>query len=584
MSAEGDGEASSNGTTRGLNSDWPPPQRSFQGVATNGTHKATASSLNGSSLQNGKQQSREPAAPTTPYFGHNREEVTRILIQALSDMGYHSAAQSVSRDSGYELESPAVAAFRSALLNGSWTEAEQSLEGAAMAVDSQDRAGNGLVLMEGSSRDAMRFSIRQQKYLELLELRDYRQALSVLRTELTPLSQDPQLLHFLSSLLMCQSSEDVKSKADWDGARGMSRRNLLSNLSKRISPSVMLPEHRLAVLLQQVKDRQIDRCKWHTSASSPSLYTDHVCDPTLFPNEVVYELDQPGEVWQIRFSNNGKRLASCGADKHIYIWDMTTFDLIYKLGHDHREARGEEPMDEGVGDLAWSPDDSMLVACERDKCASIWDLKTGTLIQRTKRLSEPVSSCVWAPDGASFILGSFDKAHAICTWSARGEQLYTWTKKFRVGDLAISPDGRWLVAADDQHAIHVYDGQTRELKYDLDLACRGISIRVSRDSKYLLVNKEDAIAQLIDIGSRITVQKYTGHRGGDYTIRSDLGGANESFVISGSEDGAVFIWHMLSGNFVEKLEAHRPRCNAVDWSPTDPCLWASAGDDAKIKL
>lgn len=150
-------------------------------------------------------------------------------------------------------------------------------------------------------------------------------------------------------------------------------------------------------------------------------------------------------------------------------------------------------------------------------------------------MSEPVSSCVWAPDGESFILGSFDKAHAICTWSIKGEQLYTWTKKYRIGCLAISPDGRWLVAADVQHAIHVYDCQTRELKYDLDLLSRGVSLAISADSKYLLVNKQDAVAQLINISSRSTVQKYTGHAGGDYTIRSDLGGANESFAISGSE-------------------------------------------------
>lgn len=232
MSADGDGEASSNGTSRGLTGGSRAPQPSPPGAATNGTHKASASSVNGSSLQNGKRQSRD-AAPTTPYFGHDREEVTRILIQALSDMGYHSAAQSVSRDSGYELESPTVAAFRSAVIHGSWMEAEEFLFGAALATDSEqeNESGDGLVLVEGSDRDAMRFCIREQKYLELLELRDYRQALSVLRTELTPLNQDPQKLHFLSSLLMCQSADDVKKKADWDGAHGESRHHLLSSLS-----------------------------------------------------------------------------------------------------------------------------------------------------------------------------------------------------------------------------------------------------------------------------------------------------------------------------------------------------------------
>lgn len=386
----------------------------------------------------------------------------------------------------------------------------------------------------------------------------------------------------------------------------------------------MLPEHRLAVLFQQVKDRQLETCKWHTTPTTPSLYSDHSCDQHLFPNKLLHELEQPGEVWQIRFSNNGKYLASCGAGKHVYLWDTSKFNLINRLSHELREQRGDEPVDEGVGNVSWSPDDSMLVACERDKRATIWDLKVsnscgpglclktrtdklfqnGAVIQRTTRLVEPVSSCVWAPSGECFILGSFDKAHALTTWSPQGEQLHAWPTKFRVEDLAISPDSQWLIAMDDQSMIHVFDYQTRELKYDLELECRGTSIRISADSQYLLVNKKDAVAQLINIATTNTVQKYVGHHPGEFTIRSDLGGANELYVISGSEgtftrlpalpkclvadplalDGSVCIWHMPSGRLVEKLDAHTPRCNAVAWSPTDPCLWASCGDDQRVRL
>lgn len=127
----------------------------------------------------------------------------------------------------------------------------------------------------------------------------------------------------------------------------------------------MLPEHRLAVLLQQVKHRQIDSCKWHTDPRSPSLYSDHTCDSSHFPNQVLTELAQPNEVWQISFSHDGKRLASCGADESIYIWDMTTLTLAMKLDGRHKQ---------GVGNISWSPDDTMLVSCGRDNCARLWDL------------------------------------------------------------------------------------------------------------------------------------------------------------------------------------------------------------------
>lgn len=151
---------------------------------------------------------------------------------------------------------------------------------------------------------------------------------------------------------------------------------------------------------------------------------------------------------------------------------------------------------------------------------------------------EPVSSCAWAPDGQSFILGSFDKSKAIVERNLKGEELYVWSAKTRVEDLAISPDGRWLIAMDDNKQVHVYDYAARDVLYVMTMDCRITSISISQDSKYLLINKADAVAELISITGRKTVQKYKGHAGGEFTIRSGLGGANESFVICGSEGKA----------------------------------------------
>lgn len=161
------------------------------------------------------------------YFGHHREEVTRILIQALHDLGYHAAADNVGDESGFEVESPNVVAFRQAVLNGSWSRAEEVLCGKGAQA-----SGNGLVLAPGADRNIMRFRLRQQKFLELLEQRETGRALAVLRNELTPLCQDQHpTLHLLSRFLMCQDADDLRSRANWDGAEGQSRHVLLAQLS-----------------------------------------------------------------------------------------------------------------------------------------------------------------------------------------------------------------------------------------------------------------------------------------------------------------------------------------------------------------
>jgi WD repeat-containing protein 26 len=126
----------------------------------------------------------------------------------------------------------------------------------------------------------------------------------------------------------------------------------------------MLPEHRLAVLLHQVKQNQIGTCMFHSSAESPSLYSDHVCDRRRFPSTSIIELDDhSGEVWHVAFSHDGTKLASCGGDKQVIIYDVPTFKVLHTL-KDH---------DSGIGKVAWSWDDSMLVTCCQDRFARLWN-------------------------------------------------------------------------------------------------------------------------------------------------------------------------------------------------------------------
>lgn len=110
---------------------------SMNGFSRNGFTKANGNSTdpsarNGSGKLEGDSAASSftmmaPPAPTSDYFGHNREEVTRILIQSLYDLGYQAAAEQLERDSEYTLEAPEVSRFRQAVLNGNWNKAEKLL-------------------------------------------------------------------------------------------------------------------------------------------------------------------------------------------------------------------------------------------------------------------------------------------------------------------------------------------------------------------------------------------------------------------------------------------------------------------------
>jgi len=401
--------------------------------------------------------------------------------------------------------------------------------------------------------------------------------------------------------------EDLKTQANWDGAEGSSRSILLSELSKAIAPSTMIPEHRLAVLLHETKHGWIENCLYHNTSDSPSLYVDHLCDRSNFPSSCIRTLaDHDDEVWFLAFSNSGRYLATAGKDKYVYIYDVQNdFKKVHILA-EHQA---------GVCHIAWSPDDTKLITCSRepDSMARIWNTVTGSIIAEISHFQHAVSGASWAPDSEHLIIGSQDWHNSLSSYKIPSsdshddecELVWTWSRddKMRIYDVALSPDGRRMVALLDS-CVLVYDFLTRELvnRYSFDKV-KMTSVKISQDSKHMLVSMNENKIRLMVMDTGEILQTFDGHKQANYMIRSVFGGADESFVVSGSEgkysftyyvegcysnallsDSAIYIWR-TTGHLVESLPAHAPGCvNAVAWHPKDPCMFASAGDDRKVRM
>jgi WD40 repeat protein len=584
-------------------------ERTQQRPSTNGSsHNGSSPHANGSAKSdtNGYHTNGhgEGAAVVTrnkePFFGHDREEVTRILLQTLSDLGYRDAAQQLSKESGHELEIPSVAAFRSAVLSGEWDEAESLLLGVdATEADGGVSLGNGhstswrnseshmslgshnglsrrgLPLAEGANITWLKFLLRQQKYLELLETRDLNAALSVLRCELTPLKTDIGRRHFLASLVTCPE-EEFHQKADWDGVHGESRSILLSEISKSISPSVMIPEHRLATLLSSVQEEQIHACRYHNTAAQPSLYTDHECSEEDFPLQTQLELrTHSDEVWFVEFSHNGTMLATAGKDGLVVVYDTVRWRPIHEFREHERSphasasnSAGGASDNRGICYVAFSPDDRYLISCSQNNEFVVVNVRDGQRVCHADHFDYPVTTAAWLPDSQSFVVGTQGSRRPLGLYSLRSAssssgtvirnpEIHSWRDppwdpsmksdqpaSFRITDCAVDSTGTRMVATTTDNRILLYSlnqaDRYRKLA-EWQMEDRLTSITFSADGDLLLVNMNDGRVLAIDSETGEVVCRYEGAVQREFVIRSAFGGAGENFVISGSEGEVLCI-------------------------------------------
>jgi len=170
---------------------------------------------------------------------------------------------------------------------------------------------------------------------------------------------------------MSKTPEELRLRAGWDGAQGESRKLLLHELQRHIPPSHLLPENRLETLLQQAISWQMSQCLWRESAgemsSSRSLLENVSLAPDRIPRETHHVLEKHSdEVWFVKFSHNGKLLASASKDNMVMIWDVTHPEMDHAVtlqGHT-----------DYLSFVAWSPDDRHILTCSNDRLIKLWEV------------------------------------------------------------------------------------------------------------------------------------------------------------------------------------------------------------------
>lgn len=181
----------------------------------------------------------------------------------------------------------------------------------------------------------------------------------------------------------------------------------------------------------------------------------------------------------------------------------------------------------------------------------------------------------------------------------------------RINDFAITPNGRVLITANNDKQVFFYripdlfdPAATTSRIALLSLNGRLTSCSVSSNGRYMLLSIAPEELQLWDISpldnfeKPFLKQKFLGQSQATYMVRLSFGYLStatnkEELILSGSDDGNIYIWRLETGQLITRVRGHHGLCNAVDWNrfykPTGHdedygLLWSSVGDDKLVKI
>ncbi|KAI9885544.1 MAG: hypothetical protein M1823_002643 [Watsoniomyces obsoletus] len=248
---------------------------------------------------------------------------------------------------------------------------------------------------------------------------------------------------------------------------------------------------------------------------------------------LVQTFDAHGyEVLDIAVSQDNARFTSVGGDKQVFLWDVATARTLRRFAGHFGRVNAVDFGGEG---------DSVVVSGSFDATVRLWDCKS----QSTK----PIQVLEEAKDSVSTlqVIG-----HEICTGSV---------------------DGR----------VRVYDLRMGMIYVDV-IGAPVTSLRQTKDGNALLVSTLDNTIRLIDKGNGVVLQSYRGHVNKDYRIRSSLG-LNDAYVVSGSEDGQIYVWDLLDGKVLHRLDdAHAKKVASAVAVNDGRKEWLSAGVDGTVQV
>ena len=273
-------------------------------------------------------------------------------------------------------------------------------------------------------------------------------------------------------------------------------------------------------------------------------------NPDLEARRFIGHADQ---TWGLAVSPDGQTLIGGGAlwlggsgrstqfdpegDNSLIQWDVETGEIIRRLeGHEN-----------GVVNLAISPDGRRLVSASWDETIGVWDLASGELLQRFSDL--PSNTIALSPDGQQVFSSDDGSDHVL--WDLEtGTIIRTFGEPSPDGAaVAFSPDGE-IVAGTIPSGIALWDVETGEELLRRSGFSFVWNLTFSPDGSMLATTSDGGGITIIDTATGDILQRFPSFDNGNHWTENTNGIAfspDGQHLLSGWASWAVVLWDLRTG-------------------------------------